>query len=300
MLNIVCIGAGVMSSAFSVAQTENKVSIIPAPFDDKTVARIQQTGFDDRLDVSWPNIDFVDHSIQEIDLIVIGVSSLGISWALDVVKKLSLNKKVPILLLTKGLIAKEDRLLTLSDYIEKEVSLPVISVTGPCIAKQLALGYRTEVLMSSKDISELKDVVSQLQTSSYIIHTSNDYIGAEFSAALKNVYAISIAMASDNTNLKSARFSQALMEMSEWVCEAGGRPETVYGLSGSGDLYVTTQGGRNGQMGEHLAKGLSLQAVLEGPMKGVTVEGVELAKLVQPFAKSKGLFSELMKVLDGC
>lgn len=301
MLNIVCIGAGVMSSAFAVSQrTRNKVSIIPAPFDSNVVSGIEFERYDKRLDISWPDVPFVDKDIKEFDLIVVGVSSQGIPWAQQIIKELFEVKKVPILLLTKGLIEKDGEIVTLPEYLELNLKADVLSVTGPCIAKLLAKQRQTEIVISGKFIKKHMELIEKLQLPFYKIEVTEDYIGASWSAGLKNVYAILIARASNNLNTRSALFAQSLEEMANWVVERGGKAETVYGLSGLGDLYVTCQGGRNGRLGQLLADGLTINDILAGPMKGVTVEGVELAVMLidAECYNNKPLFDEMATLLD--
>lgn len=301
MLNIVCIGAGVMSSAFAVAQsTRNKVSIIPAPFDNDLVVEIQKSGFDKRLDVSWPEIPFVDTKVEDFDLLVVGVSSLGIPWVIQIINRLFKTKKVPILLLTKGLMEKDGQLWLISEYMEALLKTSIISVSGPCIAKLLAKQNNTEVILSGKDIDKYTALIESIELPFCKLYITNDYIGTAWASALKNCYAILVAKESYNANIRSARFAQAIVEMKEWIVEVGGRADTVYGLSGLGDLYVTCQGGRNGQLGQHLADGLTIDDILDGPMKGVTVEGIDLAVVLTELAcyKNKPLFEELAKLVD--
>lgn len=299
MARIVVIGAGVMSSAFALAQAyKHSVSIIPAPFDDTVVSNIQRTQVDNRLGVAWSGVDFIQaEDVSAFDYIVIGVSSQGIPWALDIVKTLLQKGNSPVLLLTKGLIEVEGKLTVLSVYLESLLKVPVISITGPCIAKLLAEKAMTHVVFSSQHT--LDKVVTDFSLPFYVIEASEDVIGTQWLAALKNVYAILIAKAGDNTNQRSTNFAKACQEMMLWVSEQGGDPKTVMGLSGVGDLYVTCQGGRNGLLGQYLSEGLSLEAILTGPMKGVTVEGLDVAKLLRHFScENKPLFQGMLSLLS--
>lgn len=300
MSHIIMIGAGVMSSAFAVASRDkHQVSIIPAPFDDKVVSKIKNTQMDERLGVSWPGIDFVDvNQVQSFDYVVVGVSSQGVPWALQVIKTLFQKSKAPVLLLTKGLIATESGVEVLSQYFSRKLDTAVIAVTGPCIAKLLADKVLTRVVFSARNMDVLQKAVSDFSQPYYQIEASQDEVGAQWLAALKNVYAILVAKAGSNLNLRSANFAQACQEMAVWMKEVGGDPETVCGLSGVGDLYVTCQGGRNGLFGQHLADGLAMMDIIEGPMKGVTVEGLDVAQLLVPLAnKDKPLFQEIVETL---
>ena len=281
---MVCIGGGVMASAFAVAQaSKHRVSIIPSDFDAKVVEGISLTGQDSRLDIDWPNIPFVEpDDLSDIDLIVIGVSSAGLDWAIKIAKHILAKHACPVLLLTKGLMFVQDRIVPLTVYCEEKLGVTVMGITGPCIAKELAHGQNSQVEISAGDFKVAEEWALVLSLPFYQVTANPDVVGCQWLAALKNIYAIKVGMASC-LNAKSAYFSEALIEMSQWLANIGANANTAYGLSGAGDLYVTSLGGRNGAFGGHLATGLSVDEVLGGPMQGVTVEGYELAKLFQGY-----------------
>ena len=73
-----------------------------------------------------------------------------------------------------------------------------------------------------------------------------------------------------------------MSEMVEFVSNYGGRAETVYGLAGLGDLYVSAIGGRNSLMGKYLGDGHLFKDAKEKFMKDITVEGAQLALEIGP------------------
>ena len=75
--------------------------------------------------------------------------------------------------------------------------------------------------------------------------------------------------------------------MVEFVSYYGGNPETVYGLAGLGDLYVSAVGGRNSKMGEYLGKGFSFKNAKNRFMTNDTVEGADLAYEIAPYILNK-------------
>jgi glycerol-3-phosphate dehydrogenase (NAD(P)+) len=118
-------------------------------------------------------------------------------------------------------------------------------------------------------------------------------IGVEVCAALKNFYTLAIGYAAGQLekkgkaangalmhNLAAGLFTQAMTEMSYFVNFFGGRPDSVLGLAGAGDLYVTCQAGRNGRMGNLLGKGLRYKEAKSHHMPNDTVEGAELALVI--------------------
>lgn len=297
---MVCIGGGVMASAFAVAQaSKHHVSIIPSSFDAKVVEGISLTGHDKRLGVDWPDVAFIDpDNIEKVDLIVIGVSSAGLDWAIQVAEIILSKHTCPVLLLTKGLMFVNNTIIPLTTYCQEKLGVSVMGITGPCIAKELANGQHSQVEISAIDSKVANDWSQRLALPFYDVIVNRDVIGCQWLAALKNVYAIKVGMASC-LNAKSASFSDSLIEMAQWLGEVGADPTTAYGLSGSGDLYVTSLGGRNGTFGAYLAKGLSVENIFSGPMLGMTVEGYELIKLFQSHSGMNypRAFSELIALL---
>ena len=308
-MDIVCIGAGVMASAFALSQRTHQVSMVASSYDKAIVSEIQKTGRDPRLDIDWDSgVQFFDQDnidqIQKADLIVIGVSSHGISWAVRIVEQIfqQTSQSLPVLLLTKGLIIKGSDVSLIADEVANTLATDVFSITGPCIAKELAHQQPTQVELSGKNVELLPaiaEMISQPQHQ-YVVRVNQDYIGCQWASALKNVYAIIIAQSGDDQNLRSTRFADAIAEMANWTKAMGGNESTVYGLSGVGDLYVTCLGGRNGRLGSYLAQGMTVAEIIKGPMSGVTVEGLDLAYDLKDVAGSQDarMYQELLSDLS--
>lgn len=289
-----------MASAFAVAQSAtHSVRIYPSEYDAQVVSQIQSSGYDDRLACDWPNNLLISDELTESDLIVIGVSSAGLNWALDVAQKLLQKKSCPVLLLTKGLMATDKGLIPLTSYVSHKIKVPSFAITGPCIAKDLAQGMPTSVEISGADFAVAKQLARLLELPFYTVYANADYVGCQWAAALKNVYAIRVGMA-NGLNARSAHYAESLQEMATFIQRNGGEADTVMGLSGAGDLYVTSLGGRNGKFGGYLGEGMSARDILSGPMKQVTVEGYELANLLKSYAdrQTEPLFCALIECFD--
>jgi glycerol-3-phosphate dehydrogenase (NAD(P)+) len=115
--------------------------------------------------------------------------------------------------------------------------------------------------------------------------TTSDVAGAETASAFKNVAAIAVgigqglserfiesALVRAFLNVRAAMFAQGMVDMVGLAEASGGRASTVAGLAGSGDLYVTCVGGRNGRFGQLLGSGATPAQALR--TIGSTVEGV--------------------------
>ena len=238
---------------------------------------------------------------QNVDIIVCGVSSIGIEWFVQQISK-SYKKKIPIVLLTKGLSIVDNELSTLSDKIknllEKEghSEINISAIKGPCLAAGLANKMRTGTVIANKNLKESQYLKEIISTSYYSTEISEDINGIELSGAIKNIYSMLIGASEGLSNLKASEeikskyflntaaslIHRSISEMVEFVSNYGGKAETVYGLAGLGDLYVSAIGGRNSQMGKYLGDGYLYKDAKEKFMKDITVEGAQLALEIGP------------------
>ena len=236
-----------------------------------------------------------------VDIIVVGVSSLGINWFSKEISKYY-KEGVPIILLTKGLTIIDGKVETLSKkisniFLEKGFkNINISAIKGPCLATGLANKIRTGAVIANKDkvvAQQLKKIIS---TEYYSMEVSDDIIGVEVAGAIKNIYSMLIGASEGLSNSKAPKEIQSkyylntsaslihrsISEMVEFVSYYGGRPETVYGLAGLGDLYVSAIGGRNSLMGKYLGEGNLYNDAKEKFMKDITVEGAQLALEIGP------------------
>ena len=238
---------------------------------------------------------------QNVDIIVCGVSSIGIEWFVQQISK-SYKKKIPIVLLTKGLSIVDNELSTLSDKIknllEKEghSEINISAIKGPCLAAGLANKMRTGTVIANKNLKESQYLKEIISTSYYSTEISEDINGIELSGAIKNIYSMLIGASEGLSNLKASEeikskyflntaaslIHRSISEMVEFVSNYGGKAETVYGLAGLGDLYVSAIGGRNSLMGKYLGDGYLYKDAKEKFMKDITVEGAQLALEIGP------------------
>ena len=322
MAKILIIGAGVMGSSLAVPALDNghdvtlagthlDVDIIDALKADRTKHPTLRAALPDRI---LPlQIDEVGpEQGAEADVIVVGVSSPGISWAIDQLLRL-VDRPKPVVLVTKGLAERgQGRPSAFTDWVRDALrakglgEVPLIGIGGPCIARELALRQPTSVVFASEDSSIATDFANVMQTKHYRVHVSDDLTGVEACAALKNFFAIGVSamisryvLPGDGAsvaakNPTAAAFNQAIREMARLAAWIGGRRETAFDLAGVGDLHVTVGGGRNSRLGQYLGKDLLMQEVMDGPLKGETVEGIDTGRSLAP-----GLFAAFEQlVLD--
>ncbi|HUX12073.1 MAG TPA: glycerol-3-phosphate dehydrogenase, partial [Spirochaetia bacterium] len=306
-MRIAILGAGAMGSSFSFppADNGNEVCLVGTHLDDSLISEARGTGVHPRAGIPFPgNVEvyplseFANVMKTTPDLVVLGVSSAGIAWA---VRQLTatLRKPVPVLLLTKGLAAEGARLRALTDTVAEALSdffgrkCIVAGVAGPCIATELAARRPTSVVIAGSSDDTLVAIQSAIETGYYRVSVTRDATGIEACAAYKNFYALAVGAAAGwnetrpipvnragMNNATASMFARALQEMEYLVGKMGGKAETVYGLAGSGDLYVTCQAGRNSRMGRLLGTGLSYSEAKAAHMPEDTIEGAELAGVI--------------------
>ncbi len=221
------------------------------------------------------------------DLVVVAVSSIGIEMVKNHLK--NINRKISILVLTKGLKFDQSvkKITTMSEQLSKgNQNLNISVLKGPCLAKELAKKIKSYTVIANKNINIAKNIGKLISTKYYKTEYSSDVKGVEFSSAIKNIYSMIIG-SGEGENTSSALFRKSLNEMEYLIKYFRGKKETVHGLAGVGDLYVSAVGGRNSKMGEYLGKGYTFRIAKYKFMKNDTVEGADLAKEIAPYILKK-------------
>ena len=304
MSKIIVLGAGVMGSAFAqlLADTDNDVSLVGTHLDGEIIDSLRTDGTHPGLKVKLPdnvrafsNEELEDITNEQVQLIVFGVNSAGVDWAVSRIGPL-LETPVPIVMLTKGLAARNQSIAILPRVVEEGLlkyglsSAPLAAVGGPCIAGELAARRHSSVVLACRERGLLDRLLKLVDAPYYHARSSTDLVGVEACAALKNFYTLAVGYAAGQLeknglapngalmhNLAAGLFTQSLAELHYFVEMLGGQTESVMGLAGAGDLYVTCQAGRNGRMGKLLGSGLLFHEAKSEYMPDDTVEGAELA-----------------------
>ena len=300
-----------MGSAFTMPciDNNNNVTLIGTHLEDDLIKQIKSNkNIHPILKVKLPENLKIEkfeklNSILKkgVDIIVAGISSVGIEWFADQISK-NYKKNLPIILLTKGLAIVDDELTTLSDKIKKLLKkkghkeINISAIKGPCLAAGLAYKMRTGTVIANPNIKEAEFLKKIISTDYYSTEISNDLEGVELSGAIKNIYSMLIGASEGLSNSKVSTETQSkyylntsaslihrsISEMVDFVSHYGGKPDTVYGLAGLGDLYVSAIGGRNSLMGRYLGQGYLYKDAKEKFMKNITVEGAQLALEIGP------------------
>ena len=303
MKSITILGAGVMGSAMCMPFSDNEMTVhlVGTHLDADIIEGVRATGVHSKLNITLPaNVktyrleELATAVTSETDCILLGVASAGIGWAIEQLS-LVVKKRVPIVMITKGMQSEVDGLTALPDVVADGLKsrlgfdVPVLAIGGPCIAGELAARRPTGTIVVSRDFSLAESIAATFSCEYYFARPSIDLMGVELCAAFKNFFAIAVGWAhgrnevlpetsnrAKNNNAAAVLFDQAVREMLVLTRTLGGNAESVWGMAGVGDLYVTSQAGRNSRLGHALGRGLSYAQAKQGPLSGETIEGADL------------------------
>ncbi len=310
MQTIAIIGAGMMGSAlaFPARENGNAVRLVGTPLDTDIIEACRKTGRHPKFNRDFPEgiayyqIEELNQAITDVDLIICGVSSFGVEWFRDEILP-QLPEGVPVISVTKGLQNTEDgQLLTYLDIWQEKLdalgkTIPLNAIGGPCTSYELVAHDQTEVAFCGKNLEILRMLKKAMSTDYYHISLSTDIVGVESAVALKNGYALGVALTIGlnqkafgidselHFNSQAAVFGQAVREMSK-LLKLQGADDLNNLVIGLGDLYVTVYGGRTRLVGILLGRGLSIDEA-KAQLQGVTLESLVVAQRVAEAVRIK-------------
>ena len=224
-------------------------------------------------------------AVQGAEVVVLAPPSKFFTSVVESFKGL-ITPEMLVVSITKGLCEKTNRRMT--DLGQEILGIPaIVALAGPTHAEEVSRGIPTAIVAASTD-PELAQKVQRIWSGPlFRVYTSSDPVGVEIGGAVKNVLAIAVGCSDGmgfGDNTRAALITRGLVEMKRFVLAYGGKPETLSGLAGIGDLIVTCTSvhSRNHSVGERLGKGEKIDAIL-GSMQMVA-EGVWNAKVVHEIA----------------
>ena len=302
MAVVTIVGSGMMGSALAFPARENghEVRLVGTHLDREIIETCTKTNRHPKFvkdfpaDVKFYQVEDLCEAICGADFVIGGVSSFGVEWFADKVLPV-IPENVPVLTVTKGLMDTPDgRLLTYPEVWKQKLAtmdkkLSMNAIGGPCTSYELVAHDQTEVSFCGEDITILTKLKDIMQTEYYHVSITTDVTGIESAVALKNGYALGIALTIGlnqknfgndelHFNSQAAVFGQATKEMYRLL-----QFQNALSLNnlcvGVGDLYVTVYGGRTRLIGILLGKGLDLDAAKK-ELNGVTLESLVVAERV--------------------
>ena len=302
MAVITIVGAGMMGSAlaFPARENGNEVRIVGTHLDREIIEGCIKNNRHPKFEKDFPmgvkfyQIEGLEEALNGTDVVIGGVSSFGVDWFADEILPV-IPENVIVLTVTKGLMDTEDgKLLTYPDLWKKKLEsigkkLSLNAIGGPCTSYELVAHDQTEVAFCGDDLETLRYLKELMQTDYYHISITTDVVGIESAVALKNGYALGIAL---TIGLNQKNFGNDELHFNSQAAVFGHASKEMYKLLqfqnaltlenlcvGVGDLYVTVYGGRTRLVGILLGKGLNIDEA-KAELNGVTLESLVVAERV--------------------
>lgn len=231
----------------------------------------------------------LDEAVKDADYVVLAIPSHVIRSVSSSLKG-KIREDVPVISIAKGI--EQGSNLRLSQVIEEELKNPVVILSGPSHAEEVAFEIPTTVVTSSRDMKYAMDVQDLFITSNFRVYTNEDLVGVEIGGAVKNVIALAAGVCDGigyGDNSKAALMTRGMAEIVRIGVKLGGKPETFLGLTGMGDLIVTctSKHSRNRSAGFLLGSGKTTDEAINEV--GMIVEGIKACKAFYELKEKLGV-----------
>ena len=224
--------------------------------------------------------------LSELDILFVVIPTQYIQATLKPLKKI-IKRNCILVNCAKGIDIRSTSLI--SEIINKTLPSNRLAImSGPNFALEIALGKPTATLIAAQKISDAKYIANLISSKTFRPYLSNDIIGAQICGAMKNVYAIGcgiIVGKNFGENAVASVIARSFAEIKSIGKKLGAQPETLSGLSGLGDLFLTcsSKKSRNFSLGFDLAKGKKLENLLRN--KKTIAEGAYTVKAIKKLGK---------------
>jgi len=301
MSNILIMGAGGFGTALAVMSRKfgHKITMwSPFPEEVEMLCRDREhkkllAGIPIPADVE---ITTSLEALGGAELVILAVPSAAVRSTAATLAK-SVPERIPVACVSKGLEAGTYKIL--SDVMEEELPRnPIVMISGPSHAEEVARGYPTTVVAASRSRAAAETVQDLLMNETFRIYVSDDVVGVEYGGALKNIIALAAGIldglgSGDNT--KAALMTRGIAEIARLGVAMGAKAETFAGLSGIGDLIVTcaSMHSRNRRCGILIGEGVEpAEAVAR---IGMTVEGYPCTKVAYELARQQKIYMPIVE-----
>lgn len=288
MSKIAVIGAGAWGTALAVVLARGGVHDVHLWAFEKEVLESIENRRVNRLFLDGyilpKNIHATDSFVQVLDGAETVVSAMPSHHCRRMFTEMAPHLKAQMKLVsaTKGI--ENETLLRMSQVISQTVKQyagfepAIAALSGPSFAREVAKGDPTAITIASNDAPLATTIQKEFSDPAFRVYTNDDVVGTEVGGAVKNVIAIAAGVCDGlalGHNTVAALITRGLAEMTRLAVSCGGKPSTMAGLAGLGDLVLTCTGGlsRNRMVGVELGKGRKLKDIM-GDMHGMVAEGV--------------------------
>ena len=291
MANVSIIGAGSWGTALAFLLHENGHQVTEwSAFEKEAESLRTEHRLKTLPDLVLPDdMEFtsdLERAMKEKDLLVVAVPSIYVRETARKMKPF-LKEGQLVVNVAKGI--EEATLMTLTDILEEELpGADVAVLSGPSHAEEVSRGLPTTCVAGAKTRKTAEKIQNIFMSPVFRVYISPDILGIELGGSLKNVIALAAGMADGlgyGDNTKAALITRGMAEIARLGIAMGARAETLYGLSGIGDLIVTCASvhSRNRRAGVLIGQGATMQEAMDQVQ--MVVEGVYSAKAGRALAE---------------
>ena len=281
-MKIAVVGSGAWGTALAISLCKNGHNVILLARSAEKAEQMNNTRRNPRLtEIALPeqlHISADPACVTGGKMVVIASPSHAIRQACRTVAG-HLDEDAVMVSVTKGI--EPGTLLRMSQVVEEETKRPVVALTGPSHAEELAVSMPTGCVAACPEQKHAELVQDAFMSDFFRIYTSPDIVGAELGGALKNVIALCAGVTDGmgyGDNIKAMLMTRGLTEMARLGVAMGANRDTFAGLAGVGDLMVTCTSAhsRNRRAGVLVGQGMHADEARE--QIGAVVEGYYAAK----------------------
>ena len=290
------IGAGAWGTALADVLARNGHPVTLWAHEPDVATSINET-HENRRFLAGAQLESSVHATTDLREAVVGASLVCLATPSHVLRSI-LRAAVPhlepgatVCVASKGIEA--DSLALMGDVVAEEaVGHPVVALSGPSFASEVAARQPTAIVAASDDPTASAMVQEAFSNTRFRVYTHDDIIGVELGGSLKNVMAVAAGIVEGvglGFNSRAALITRGLAEMTRLGNALGAKPATFAGLAGMGDLVLTCTGSlsRNHAVGVAVGQGATLAEALEG--KETVAEGVTTTRSAQALAAREGV-----------
>jgi glycerol-3-phosphate dehydrogenase len=273
-LNVSVIGGGSFGTALATVTARCGHNVKVFSLSEETVGHINKDHKNLRYfspEITLPDNVTASSNLEEVfhktDFII---HAIPVQSSYDFISKnRDLIPEVPYIIASKGILLKQKKFFSdVWPELFPHRKVPHAVLSGPSFAIEMMKGYPTLVSLACRDKIICKFLQQNLLSNTFRVYTTDDVVGVEIGGALKNPLAIVAGIVEGygyKYNTVSALITRGILEISLFSQKFGGRSETLYGLSGMGDVMLTCLGSlsRNKAVGIKMAQGMKLDDIIK-------------------------------------
>lgn len=310
VLNVGVVGGGSFGTALGTAAARCGHNVQIYSKTESTVTEINTLHKNKRFfpdDITLPKNLTASGNLSEVlersDMVI---HAIPVQSSYDFIKehKNKIKDNTPYIIASKGILLKQKKFFSqVWDELVGNKKIPHCILSGPSFAIEIMREYPTVVSIGCKDEKIAKYVQGHLSSDTFRTYTTSDVIGVEIGGALKNPLAIGAGIVEGKGlkfNTSTALVTRGIYEMSLFSQKFGGKSETLYGLSGIGDVMLTCLGSlsRNKSVGVKLAKGQTLDDIVKNSVE--VAEGIPTLLVLGEIMKEHNLNMPVFQTLHRC